>query len=114
MHEFWFDPESAPRPQLTRLQRKLLDRLTKEFESCLGDSNTSNAKSQSQASEDIPYIRLPVKKDYVRSSDPPFKKNPKTRQLTIDFVRDLERRGSIDQPLYRRGAGVCLQQLAVA
>lgn len=34
-----------------------------------------------------------MKEGYTRSSDTPFKKNPKTRCLTIDFVEDLEKRG---------------------
>ena len=33
---------------------------------------------------DIPYVRLPVKADYQPSSEAPFKKYPKTRQLTIE------------------------------
>ena len=87
-------------PHLNEQEQKELNDFIEEFEDCIGDSNTSNVRRQSASSGQIPYVRLPVKVDYVRSSDPPFKKIPKTRQLTIDFVRDMERRGLVSRWLY--------------
>ena len=97
VHEFWFDAIKPALPHLSPEQQKELEEFEEEFQDCLGDSNTSNAKRQSTASGKIPYVRLPVKADYKRSSEAPFKKNPKTRQLTIDFVRDMEKRGLVSR-----------------
>lgn len=97
VHEFWFDAMRPALPHLNDEQQKELDDFVSEFSDCIGDSNTSNARRQSASSGTIPYVRLPVKADYERSSDVPFKKNPKTRQLTIDFVRDMERRGLVSR-----------------
>ena len=77
VHEFWMDPDALDLPELARSQRLKLKALMAEFDECLGDSNTSNAKRQSQAKAKIPYVRLPVKAGYERQSDAPFKKNPK-------------------------------------
>ena len=107
VHEYWFDPIKVSRPQLTDRQQGQLDELLDEFKDCVGDSNTSNAKRQSTAENRVPYVRLPVKAGYVRSSDPPFKKNPKTRQLTIDFVRDMEKRGLVSRCTAEEAEFVC-------
>ena len=100
VHEFWFDAMKPSLPHLNEQEQNELNDFIEEFEDCIGDSNTSNVRRQSASSGQIPYVRLPVKVDYVRSSDPPFKKIPKTRQLTIDFVRDMERRGLVSRWLY--------------
>lgn len=97
VHEYWFDAVKPAMPHLNPEQQKELDDFVDEFQDCIGDSNTSNAKRQSTAKGNIPYVRLPVKADYQPSSETPFKKNPKTRQLTIDFVRDMEKRGLVSR-----------------
>ena len=83
--EYWFDPHSKVHASLTAQQQALLDELIDEFEDCIGDT-TSRAKQRA-----VPYVRLPVREDYVPCSDPPFKRNPKVTKLTIGFIRDLEK-----------------------
>ena len=78
VHEFWMDPDMLDLPELSRSQRMKLRTLTDEFEDCLGDSNTSNAKRQSQAKAQIPYVWLPVKANYERQADTPFKKTQRS------------------------------------
>ena len=101
------DPDALDLPELAQKQRLKLKALMAEFEDCLGDSNTSNVKRQSQAKAKIPYVLLPVKAGYERQSDAPFKENPKIRQLTIDFVRDMERRGLVSRCTAEEQEFVC-------
>ena len=107
VHEFWLDPDPEDVPELSRRQRMMMKAFTKEFADCLGDSNTSNVRRQSQAKAKIPYVRLPVKAGYQRQADAPFKKNPKVRQLTIDFVRDMEKRGLVSRCTAEEQEFVC-------
>ena len=51
--------------------------------------------------------RLPIKPDYVPASQAPFKKNPKMRQLVVDFVLDLERKGLISRCTDNEAVFVC-------
>ena len=39
--------------------------------------------------------------------EPPFKKNPTVRQLTVDFVRDLEARGLVSRCTAEEAHFVC-------
>ena len=107
VHEFWFDASPCSHPDLTAKQRKQLEELLEEFGHCIGDGNTSDARRQKNLKEKIPYVRLPVKPGYERHSEPPFKKNPKVRQLTIDFVRDLQRRGLVSRCTAEEQEFVC-------
>ena len=107
VHEFWIDPAGERLPHLTERQQRQLENLLAEFKGQLGDANTSAANRQSEAREHVPYVRLPVKPDHERGSDTPFKKNPKVRQLTIDFVRDLAARGLISRCTAEEAVFVC-------
>ena len=99
--EFWFDPRSVVLADLTPGQQRELDALLEEFKDCIGDTTTREHQ------KGIPYVRLPVKEDYVPCSDPPFKKNPKVTQLTIDFVRSLLKRGLISRCTDNEAVFVC-------
>ena len=48
-----------------------------------------------------------MKADYERQADAPFKKNPKIKQLTIDFVRDMEKRGLVSRCTAEEQQFVC-------
>ena len=76
---------------LTKRQREALEDLTEEFSDCINDSWEVGKTRK------VPYVRLPVREDYRRGSEAPFKKNPRMTSLTIDFVRDLERRGLVSR-----------------
>ena len=107
VHEFWLDPDPEDLPELSRYERMRMKAFTREFRDCLGYSNTSNTRTQSEAKAHIPYVRLPVKAGYERQADTPFKKNPKIRQLTIDFVRDMAKRGLISRCTAEEQEFVC-------
>ena len=107
VHEFWIDPAGDRLPHLTERQQRQLEQLLDEFKGQVGDANTSAANRQSEANAHIPYVRLPVKQGHEPGSDPPFKKNPKVRQLTIDFVRDLEARGLVSRCTAEEAVFVC-------
>ena len=100
--EFWFDGEKASLAALTRLQKKRLDRLMAEFNGCVGDEF-----DRSKQPKGVPYVRLPVKRDFNPASEPPFKKNPKVNQLTIEFVLELERKGLISRCTNNEAQFVC-------
>ena len=99
--EYWLDPNHQVHADLTPGQQKELDDLLEEFGDCIGDTTTREKQ------QGIPYVRLPVKEDYEPCSDPPFKKNPKVTQLTIDFVRSLEKRGLISRCTDNEAVFVC-------
>ena len=107
VHEFWVNPEGQAMPKLDPRKLKLLQRLLDKYQAQLGDANTSAAQRQSSSSHHIPYVRLPVKPGAQPASEPPFKKNPTVRQLTIDFVRDLERRGLASRCTAEEAVFVC-------
>ena len=107
VHEFWINPAGKRYPQITRSQQKLLDRLLFNYSQQLGDANTSAAQRQTNATKQVPYVRLPVKQGAQPASEPPFKKNPTVRQLTIDFVRDLEARGLVSRCTAEEAVFVC-------
>ena len=107
IHEFWINPAVNTRPQISRRQQRLLDRLLDKYSGQLGDANTSAAQRQSTAGTHVPYVRLPVKTGCDPASEPPFKKNPTVRQLTIDFVRDLEARGLVSRCTAEEAHFVC-------
>ena len=69
-----------------------LNKLLKEFKDCVGDTFDRNKQPKT-----VPYVRLPVKADYVPHKEAPFKKNPKIREITIKFIKDLEEKGLISR-----------------
>ena len=107
VHEYWVDPENPLPVNLTRRQQTLLASLLDKYKDQVGDANTSDATRQSKAEGNIPYVRLPVKPGCEPASEPPFKKNPTVRQLTIDFVRDMERRGLVSRCTAEEAVFVC-------
>ena len=107
VHEFWINPAVNTWPQVSPRQQRLLDRLLAKYSKQLGDANTSAAQRQSTAGAHVPYVRLPVKEGSAPASEPPFKKNPTVRQLTIDFVRDLEARGLVSRCTAEEAHFVC-------
>ena len=100
--EYWFDGERASMSALSKRQKKVLDKLISEFEDCVGDKF-----DRGRQPDGVPYVRLPVRKDYQPASEPPFKKNPKVNQLTIEFVRELERRKLISRCTGSEAQFVC-------
>ena len=107
VHEFWLDPAGERLPNLTAAQQAKLDALMHKYRRQIGDANTSAAARQSNAETHIPYVRLPVKKGYTPAADAPFKKNPTVRQLTIDFVRDMQSRGLVSRCTPEEATFVC-------
>ena len=107
LHEFWIDPDEPLLPHLTPRQHRQLQKILKQYNAQLGDANTSAAARQQGAPTYIPYVRLPVKPNHEPGSEPPFKKNPTVRQLTIDFVRDLQRRGLVSRCTPQEAVFVC-------
>ena len=107
LHEFWIDPAGPLMPHLTPRQHRDLQKILKKYHAQLGDANTSAATRQQGAPTYIPYVRLPVRPDHTPASEPPFKKNPTVRQLTIDFVRDLLRRGLVSRCTPQEAVFVC-------
>ena len=71
-----------------------LDKLLREFRDCVGDHFINRYKQP----DTVPYVRLPVKADFVPHREVPFKKNPKMREIAIKFVKDLEEKGLIRSP----------------
>ena len=55
----------------------------------------------------MPYVRLPVRADFEPASEAPFKKNPKTRKLIIEFVKDLEKKGMVSRCTQNEALFVC-------
>ena len=107
VHEFWLDPAGERLPNLTPAQQAKLDKLLYRYRNQVGDANTSAAARQKNAESHIPYVRLPVKKDFKPGADAPFKKNPTVRQLTIDFVRDMQQRGLVSRCTAEEATFVC-------
>lgn len=99
--EYWLDPLCKSLGDLSPDQQRKLDEFLEEFADCIGDTTTRERQ------QGIPYVRLPVREDYEPSSDPPFKKNPKVTQLTIDFVKSLEKRGLVSRCTDNEAVFVC-------
>ena len=107
VHEYWLDPAGERLPHLTEAQQAKLEALLHKYRRQVGDANTSAAARQSNAETHIPYVRVPVKKDYKPAANAPFKKNPTVRQLTIDFVRDMQSRGLVSRCTPEEATFVC-------
>ena len=107
VHEFWVDPDDPLPANLTKRQQVQLKSLLAKYKDQVGDANSSATARQKQAEGNIPYVRLPVKPGCEPASEPPFKKNPKVRQLTIDFVRDMEKRGLVSRCTAEEAVFVC-------
>ena len=100
--EYWFDGEGIALASLRPSQRKELEELLQEFQDCIGDEfNRANQPKH------VPYVRLPVKAGFTPASESPFKKNPRMTQITIDFVRELERKGLISRCTNNEAQFVC-------
>ena len=76
-------------------QRQELDALLQEFQDCIGDEF-----DRSKQPKHVPYVRLPVKAEYEPASESPFKKNPRMRQITIDFACQGTGEEATHQSLY--------------
>ena len=100
--EYWFDGRQHALASLSKYQRLKLERLLEEFKDCVGDRFDRHKQPDT-----VPYVRLPVKADYVPHREPPFKKNPKMREIAIKFVEDLERKGLISRCTDQEGVFVC-------
>ena len=100
--EFWFDGENSHLAALSLQERRELEETLREFEDVIGDEFNRHRQPDT-----VPYVRLPIKPDYVPASQAPFKKNPKVRQLVIDFVVDLERKGLISRCTNNEAVFVC-------
>ena len=100
--EYWFDGEKLSLASLRPSQRKRLDSLLEEFKAHIGDEF-----DRSKQPSHVPYVRLPVRADYEPASQAPFKKNPKMTQITIDFVRELERKHLISRCTDNEAQFVC-------
>ena len=100
--EYWFDGARHELAALSRYQRMKLDKLLKEFRDCVGDSFDRHKQPAS-----VPYVRLPVRADYLPHREPPFKKNPKMREVAIEFVKDLEKKGLISRCTNQEQVFVC-------
>ena len=100
--EYWFDGERVALASLRPSQRRKLDALIEEFKENVGDEF-----DRSKQPAHVPYVRLPVKADFEPASQAPFKKNPKMTQITIDFVKELERKHLISRCTNNEAQFVC-------
>ena len=80
----------------THETNRKLNKLLKEFKDCVGDTFDRNKQPKT-----VPYVRLPVKADFVPHKETPFKKNPKITEITInDQIHSGPRREGFDQSMH--------------
>ena len=79
-----------------------MEKLLRELKDCVGDK-FDRIKQPST----VPYVQLPVKVDYIPHREPPFKKNPKMREIAITFIKDPVEKGMISRYTDQECVFVC-------